>query len=123
MHDLPWHGRVQFNAAKRDLWRLQLPEEQGEATAARPGSRAAEGQALPLSPSQLRPQQCCACMSYGYNAGNSVAWQEDAAVGVDERAGKKPRGQVVGYWREHSTLTHVVIRNAGHMVRALLHLA
>jgi hypothetical protein len=62
-------------------------------------------------------------MSYGYNAGNSVAWQEDAAVGVDERAGKKPRGQVVGYWREHSTLTHVVIRNAGHMVRALLHLA
>ena len=28
----------------------------------------------------------------------------------------KADGQVVGYWREHSTLTHVVIRNAGHMV-------
>ncbi|BDA47762.1 probable serine carboxypeptidase CPVL [Coccomyxa sp. Obi] len=25
-------------------------------------------------------------------------------------------GRVVGYWREHSTLAHVVIRNAGHMV-------
>lgn len=25
-------------------------------------------------------------------------------------------GEVVGYWRKHSTLTHVVIRNAGHMV-------
>ena len=25
-------------------------------------------------------------------------------------------GEVVGYWRAHSTLTHVVIRNAGHMV-------
>ena len=23
---------------------------------------------------------------------------------------------VVGYWKEHSTLTHVIIRNAGHMV-------
>lgn len=25
--------------------------------------------------------------------------------------------KVVGYWREHGSLSHVVIRNAGHMVR------
>ena len=40
MHDLPWHGRTQFNAAKRELWRLQLPGQEGEAA----GSRAAETQ-------------------------------------------------------------------------------
>lgn len=26
---------------------------------------------------------------------------------------------VVGYWKEHSTLAHVIIRNAGHMVHSL----
>ena len=34
-----------------------------------------------------------------------------------EQAGAEGKDKVVvGYWREHSTLTHVVIRNAGHMV-------
>jgi vitellogenic carboxypeptidase-like protein len=32
------------------------------------------------------------------------------------RAKPDPKGDVVGYWREYDTLTHVVIRNAGHMV-------
>ena len=25
IHDLSWHGRIQFNAARRELWRLDLP--------------------------------------------------------------------------------------------------
>ena len=28
----------------------------------------------------------------------------------------KEVGRVLGYWKEWDTLTHVVIRNAGHMV-------
>ena len=32
-------------------------------------------------------------------------------------AGAEKRGKVVvGYWKQHSTLAHVIIRNAGHMV-------
>lgn len=27
-----------------------------------------------------------------------------------------PKGDVVGYWKTYGTLTHVVVRNAGHMV-------
>ena len=37
---------------------------------------------------------------------------EDCAQAAAHRKDKV----VVGYWKEHSTLTHVVIRNAGHMV-------
>lgn len=31
-------------------------------------------------------------------------------------AERHQKGKVVGYWRQHSLLSHVVIRNAGHMV-------
>lgn len=27
-----------------------------------------------------------------------------------------PKGEVVGYWKTYGTLTHVIVRNAGHMV-------
>lgn len=27
IHDLSWHGRIQFNAARRELWRLKLPDQ------------------------------------------------------------------------------------------------
>ena len=44
-----------------------------------------------------------------------------AVKGLGSAQGSEPAGGenkvVVGYWREHSTLTHVIIRNAGHMVR------
>ncbi len=40
----------------------------------------------------------------------------DPALILAGRAAAKSEGEVVGYWREHSTLSHVVIRNAGHMV-------
>ena len=35
-------------------------------------------------------------------------------------AGKRGK-VVVGYWKQHSTLSHVIIRNAGHMVSQKVH--
>ena len=72
---------MEFNAAKRELWRLDLP---GQA----PGSHAAEG----------------------------VRGEVESSGGAGFE-GRREQGRVVGYRREHSTLRHVVIRNAGHMVR------
>eukprot|EP00884_Botryococcus_braunii_P019093 jgi/Botrbrau1/5868/Bobra.0366s0047.1 len=40
---------------------------------------------------------------------------EEAQDGTTARK-PDPKGDVVGYWRSFDTLTHVVIRNAGHMV-------
>ena len=37
-------------------------------------------------------------------------------------AGKR-ENVVVGYWKQHSTLAHVIIRNAGHMVSTKVSLA
>ncbi|KAK9907324.1 hypothetical protein WJX75_001489 [Coccomyxa subellipsoidea] len=64
--NLDWHGRVEFNAAPRALWRVAYPEAD---CASAPGAEL-----------------------------------------------ERQHGKVVGYWREHSTLSHLVIRNAGHMV-------
>ena len=55
----------------------------------------------------------------------SASTAADSAPGVEGDGGAEDCVQaaaggkdkvVVGYWKEHSTLTHVIIRNAGHMV-------
>ena len=38
------------------------------------------------------------------------------AQGSEQAEACAKKKVVVGYWREHSTLTHVIIRDAGHMV-------
>ena len=80
--DLAWHGRAEFNAAKRELWRLDLPDHAPESHA--------DGRLLEEGASR--------------------------EGGGAESEGRREQGKVVGYRREHSTLRHVVIRNAGHMV-------
>ncbi len=75
----------------------------------------------------LREDDGMAALSARSAAGNGA----DKAFGVEglrgaeasEQAGAKGKDKVVvGYWREHSILTHVIIRNAGHMVWSPPHL-
>ena len=44
--------------------------------------------------------------------GNDVSGEVLASNADAEKSGKV----VVGYWKQHSTLAHVILRNAGHMV-------
>ena len=75
----------------------------------------------------LREDDDRAVLSTSSAAGNGA----DRAFGLEglrgaegcEQAGAEGKDKVVvGYWREHSTLTHVTIRNAGHMVWSPPHL-
>jgi hypothetical protein len=51
--------------------------------------------------------------------GNDVSGEVLASKADAGKRGKV----VVGYWKQHSTLAHVIIRNAGHMVSTKVSLA
>ena len=114
-------GAKGFEDAERGLWRMRLP----------PG---AESSARDLDPSRdpnpasSRPNTAAPCLC---DRGADSAPARTAASGGSAGAGNpgvnparapgfnntaQREGEVVGYWHAHSTLTHVVIRNAGHMV-------
>lgn len=104
-------GAKGFENAERRLWRLDLPPGEGECTpdlspAAPPGSPAA----APARTST--PERAGAALTDSDGDGPNP----DPTLIQAGRAAGKSEGEVVGYWREHSTLSHVVVRNAGHMV-------
>lgn len=124
----PYHGRVRlrrpgakgFEDAERGLWRMRLPsgaEPSVPDLDANPGPNAAASRpnAAPClgdCGASGAPRQAAA---QGGRAGAGSPGADLAgAPGLNDTAQRE--GEVVGYWRAHSTLAHVVIRNAGHMV-------
>ncbi|KAK9835972.1 hypothetical protein WJX81_002745 [Elliptochloris bilobata] len=112
IESLDWPGARGFEDAERELWRLDLP----------PGADAADPDPSP-SPPQACAGGCGAAGGPVSAAGQGVGAARGRVLDpIDDLArashpGTARRGgEVVGYWREHATLTHVVIRNAGHMV-------
>ena len=126
---LPYHGRVRlrrpgakgFEDAERGLWRMRLPP--GDALSARDLEPSRDPNPASSGPDAAAPclKDCGAdsaparAAAQGGRAGAGNPGVDPARVpGFNDMAAQE--GEVVGYWRAHSTLTHVVIRNAGHMV-------
>lgn len=52
---------------------------------------------------------------------NDMVWHGHLAYRNSPRYLWMQREQVLGYWKHDGPLTHVVIRNTGHMVRPAAH--
>ena len=114
-------GAKGFEDAERGLWRMRLPL--GAESAARdldpehdpnPASSRPDGVAPCLSDCGADSAPAQAAAQGGRAEAEDPGVDHARAPGFNDTAARE--GEVVGYWRAHSTLTHVVIRNAGHMV-------
>lgn len=100
LSQLEWEGRQQFMAAKRRLWRVVRSEEGNEELQMAP-PRAATAAAANLSETlSAAPASSAAA----------------AAAGGPGQQRSRPGAELAGYWKRHDTLSHVVVRDAGHMV-------
>ena len=116
-------GAKGFEDAERGLWRMRVPpgaessrpylDPKHDPDAATPLPNVAP--CLDGCGALGAPAQALARDGRGEVGGAAASPDVDLARVLGTDAARR-QGEVVGYWRMHSTLTHVVIRNAGHMV-------
>ena len=116
-------------AADRHLWKLSKAHVGSNDACLRSDLPASDSQGLDEAGGQGAGRHMLTEESAGWSASDSMAAEREevraACSGACEGSVGTGKGEevVVGYWKQHSLLTHVVLRNAGHMVRChlLLH--
>ena len=110
-----------MQAADRELWRMRIADvassnAKRSCNASWSQSQALTAQGLGSAASQLVTRQ--------QSLRDGVVMQSLSNIDVRAAEGFQKAGcvgereeVVVGYWKQHSMLTHAILRNAGHMVR------
>ena len=113
-------------AADRQIWKLSKAHVESHDAFLGRGLPASDSQSLNEAQGQGAGRHMLMEESAGWAASISRAAEKEevraSCSGVCEGgagAGKEEE-VIVGYWKQHSLLTHVVLRNAGHMVRCHL---
>ena len=114
-----------MQAANRHIWKLSKAHVESHGAFLKRGQPASDSQSLDEAQGQSAGWHMLQEESAGWSAGSSMAAEGEARAacsGACEGGAGAGKGEevVVGYWKQHSLLTHVVLRNAGHMVRCLL---
>lgn len=114
-----------MQAAERELWKMRAADVAGVDVEAAAACNASHSQSQATTAQRggrqrrLREDVDMAVPSNSSAGGGDRVSHLKGVGSVEgfEQAGAQGKDEVVvGYWREHSTLTHAIIRNAGHMV-------
>ncbi|CAK0783932.1 hypothetical protein CVIRNUC_007135 [Coccomyxa viridis] len=121
IYGLDWHGKDGFQAANRQIWKLSKAHVESHDACLRIDLLASDSQSLDIAQWQGAGRHMLMEESAKWSASGSRAAEEEvgaACSGACEGSAGAGKGEqvVVGYWKQHSLLTHVVLRNAGHMV-------
>ena len=108
------HPTSPAQAADRRIWKLSKAHVGSHDAFYRSNLPASASQSLDEAERQGAGRHILKEEGAGGSASGSMAAKEEGAGKGEE--------VVVGYWKQHSLLTHVVLRNAGHMVRCRLHM-
>ena len=112
-------------AADRHLWKLSKAHVESRDASLRRSLPVSDSQSLHEAQGQGAGRHMLQEKSAGWSASSSRGAEEEIRTtcsGACEGGAGAGKGEevVVGYWKQHSLLTHVVLRNAGHMVRCYL---
>ena len=112
-------------AANRQIWKLSKAHVESHDACLRIDLLASDSQSLDEAQWQGAGRHMLMEESAKWSASGSRAAEGEvgaACSGACEGSAGAGKGEqvVVGYWKQHSLLTHVVLRNAGHMVRCHL---
>ena len=114
-----------MQAANREIWKLSKAHVESHDAFSRRGLPASDSQSLDDAQGQGAGRHMLTEESADGSVSGSMAAEQEARAacsGACEGGAGAGKGEevVVGYWKQHSLLTHVVLRNAGHMVRCHL---
>ena len=115
-----------MQAANREIWKLSKAHVESHGAFLRRGQPASDSQSLDEAQGQGAGRHMLTEETAERSASGSMAAEEEevgaACSGACEGGAGAGKGEevVVGYWKQHSLLTHAVLRNAGHMVRCHL---